>query len=199
MYVVGAVHVVVVVIGMVVVPVAVIVVTVHRLVVVIVVILVVVVLSLVAVAVVVVLLERAALAQRPPHQARRVGESDHAGVPGEDLHRPGERGLHRVADHEDDIGILQRRRVGGTHGEGVRRRVTPDDQVRLAHAGHHGAHQRMHRLDRGNDPQPVVARRRAGGCAAEERRCGEHKGEASWYDRWKIHGRVSVIQADMVA
>ena len=183
-----------------------IVVTVHRLVVVIVVHMVVVsvvvaivVLALVAVAVVVVLLERTALAQRPPHQAGRVGESDHAGIPCEGLHRLGERGLHRVADHEDDIGVLQRCRVGGTHGEGVRRRVTPDDQVRLAHAGHHGAHQRMHRLDRGDDPQPVVARRRAGGCAAEERRCGEHKGEASWYDRWKIHGRVSVIQADMVA
>ena len=76
----------------------VIVVTVHRLVLVVVVSVVVaiVVLALVAVAVVIVLLERTALAQRPPHQARRVGESDHAGVPGEDLHRPGERGLHRV-------------------------------------------------------------------------------------------------------
>ena len=158
-----------------------------------------VVLSLVAVTVVLVLLEGAAFAQRPPHQARRVGEPDHAGVPGERLHRAGERGLQRVADHEDDVGVLQRRRVGGAHGEGVRRRVAPDDQVRLADAGHHGAHQRMYRLDRGDDPHAVVACRRAGDGTAEERHCGEREWEASLYGRSPIHGRVSVIQAGLVS
>ena len=152
-----------------------------------------------AVAVVVVLLEGAALAQRTPYQSRRIDEPDHAGAAGKRLHRPGERGLHRVVDHEDDMGFFQCRRVGGAHGEGVRRRVPPDDQVRLADAGHHGAHQRMHRLDRGYDPQAVVACRRSGGRTGEKRSRSEHKGEASWYHCTSVHGRVSVNQAGMVA
>ena len=49
---------------------------------------------------VVVLLEGAALAQRPAHQARRIEQIDHAGVPGQRLDRADEPGLHHVADHE---------------------------------------------------------------------------------------------------
>ena len=77
--------------------------------------------------------------------------------------------------------------------------VAPDDQVRLAHAGHHGAHQRMHRLDRGDDTQAVVAgrRRAGGGGAADERRGGKREGDASWHDRRTAHGRTSLYSAVM--
>ena len=133
-----------------------------------------VVLPLVPVAVVIVLLEGAALAERLPDQAGGVEQPDHARVLRQRIDRPGERGLHRVADQEDDVRILERRRVGGAHGEGVRRRGAPDDQVRLAHARHHRAHQRMHRLDRGDDPQSVVVgRSRCRDRTAEESRRGE--------------------------
>ena len=72
----------------VVVSVPVIVVAVHRFVFVIVVTVVVVVVHpRVAVAVVIVVLEGAAVAQRPAHQPRRVGEPDHTGVPGQRIHR----------------------------------------------------------------------------------------------------------------
>ena len=35
--------------------------------------------------------------------------------------------------------------------------ATPDDQMRLSDAGHDGTHQRVHRLDRGNDARPVCS------------------------------------------
>ena len=136
-------------------------------------------LPLVAVAMVVVPPERTALAERPKNQTRRVGEHDHVGVSGERFDRPGERGLHCVADQEDDIGVRDRHRVRGVHVERMRRRGAPDDEVRLAHARHHGTYQRMHRLDRDNDPQVVVGQRRAGGGTREERCRGERERQAS--------------------
>ena len=95
--------------------VTVVVVTVHRLVLVIRVVVVpsVVVVAHVAMANVVVLLEGAAFSERSPNQARQVGELDYTGVAGQRLQRRGERGLNQFTNQEDDIGILQRGRVGG--------------------------------------------------------------------------------------
>ena len=141
--------------------------------------------------VVIVLLERAAFPDGPVNHARHVEEPDHAGVPGERIDRAGQRGLQRVADHEDDIGVLQRRGVGGTHGEGMRRGGAADEQVRLADAGHHRAHQRMHRLDRGDDAHAVVSGDGAGGRAAEERRSGKREQGTPWCQRRTSHGLSS--------
>ena len=76
----------------------------------------------VAVAVVIMLLERAAFPDGPVNHARHVEQPDHAGLPGERIYRAGHRGLHRVADHEYDVGVLQCRGVGGAHGRYAARR-----------------------------------------------------------------------------
>ncbi len=116
-------------------------------------------------------LERPSPAQWFERDPFRAGQLDHQRVVPEVGDRTGERDLLVFVDQEDDAGLGQRRGVGRAHAEGVRRLGTPNDQVRLAGAGHHRAHQRVHRLDRGDHVDTPRADVLA--AAGECHRCGQ--------------------------
>ena len=88
-----------------------------------------------------VLLERPALAQRFEVDTLRRRQLHHQRFLSEVGDRSGQGDLLVFVDQEDDARLLQRRGVGGTHAEGVRRLGAADDQMRLADAGHDRAHQ----------------------------------------------------------
>ena len=109
----------------------------------------------------------AAFARRKEGQAGRLPQLDDLGVAGQRLQRLDQEGLHRLADPEHHLGLLE--------GAGCRRPQTVavlgagalDQQDRLADALHHAGDQRMHGLDAGHDVD--LRRRDRPACAGHER------------------------------
>lgn len=94
-----------------------------------------------------VLLEQRALAELQELRFLGLQQGQHAGVPGEIVHGIVQPGCKLPPHPDDDIRVLQGRRLGGTQAVLVGRSSGRQDQVRRTDTLHDARHERMHRSD----------------------------------------------------
>ena len=100
----------------------------------------------------------------PSRVASRVrpgtSELDDLGLACQRRQRLDQKGLHRLADPEHHVRLLEGARLGGAQAVGVLRAGALDQQDRLADARHHARDQGVDRLDARHDVRRVGARGR---------------------------------------